>query len=165
MANVLGLIFANMHEQSVADLTKQRTLASVPFGGRYRMIDFPLSNMVNSDIDNVGIITKDNYLSLMDHLGSVSYTHLRICVHAGEAVYRQRRYLRSTFILWNILCRRRNMSLPTSSHTFCRQITVQGSTQSLQGICLITSRGKGCLNKQKQKQQEIAPAVFLFTFL
>ena len=46
MANVLGLIFANMHEQSVADLTKQRTLASVPFGGRYRMIDFPLSNMV-----------------------------------------------------------------------------------------------------------------------
>ncbi len=70
MANVLGLIFANMHEQSVADLTKQRTLASVPFGGRYRMIDFPLSNMVNSDIDNVGIITKDNYLSLMDHLGS-----------------------------------------------------------------------------------------------
>ena len=67
MANVLGLIFANMHEQSVADLTKQRTLASVPFGGRYRMIDFPLSNMVNSDIDNVGIITKDNYLSLMDH--------------------------------------------------------------------------------------------------
>ena len=70
MANVLGLIFANMHEQSVADLTKKRTLASVPFGGRYRMIDFPLSNMVNSDIDNVGIITKDNYLSLMDHLGS-----------------------------------------------------------------------------------------------
>ena len=70
MANVLGLIFANMHEQSVADLTKQRTLASVPFGGRYRMIDFPLSNMVNSDIDNVGIITKDNYLSLMDLLGS-----------------------------------------------------------------------------------------------
>ena len=70
MANVLGLIFANMHETSVADLTKQRTLASVPFGGRYRMIDFPLSNMVNSDIDNVGIITKDNYLSLMDHLGS-----------------------------------------------------------------------------------------------
>lgn len=58
MANVLGLIFANMHEQSVADLTKQRTLASVPFGGRYRMIDFPLSNMVNSDIDNVGIITR-----------------------------------------------------------------------------------------------------------
>ncbi len=70
MANVLGLIFANMHEQGVPDLTKQRTLASVPFGGRYRMIDFPLSNMVNSDIDNVGIITKDNYLSLMDHLGS-----------------------------------------------------------------------------------------------
>lgn len=44
---------------------------------------------------------------------------------------------------------------------FCRQTTVQGSTQSLQGICLITSRGKGCLNKLKQKQQEITPAVRL----
>lgn len=82
-----------------------------------------------------------------------------------EAVYRQRRYLRSTFILWNILCRRRNMSLPTSSHTFCRQTTVQGFTQSLQGICLTTSRGKEYSNKLKQKQQETAPAVFLFTFL
>mgnify|MGYP002616947640 CR=1 FL=1 len=71
----------------------------------------------------------------------------------------------SKFILWNILCRRRNMSLPTSSHTFCRQITVQGSMKSLQGICPITSRGKNCLNKLKQKQQETAPAVFLFTFL
>ncbi len=69
MANVLGLIFANMHESGISDLTKVRTLASVPFGGRYRLIDFTLSNMVNSDIDNVGIITKDNYLSLMDHLG------------------------------------------------------------------------------------------------
>lgn len=70
MANVLGLIFANMHETTVTDLTKVRALASVPFGARYRMVDFPLSNMVNSDIDNVGIITKDNYLSLLDHVGS-----------------------------------------------------------------------------------------------
>ena len=45
-------------------------MASVPFGGRYRLIDFALSNMVNSGITTVGIITKNNYQSLMDHLGS-----------------------------------------------------------------------------------------------
>ncbi len=47
-----------------------RTLASVPFGCRYRLIDFALSNMVNSGITNVNIITHYNYHSLMDHLGS-----------------------------------------------------------------------------------------------
>ncbi len=69
MANVLGLIFANMHEANLPELTKGRTMASVPFGARYRMIDFPLSNMVNSGITQVGIITKQNYYSLMEHLG------------------------------------------------------------------------------------------------
>lgn len=70
MSNVLGLIFANMHELTVTDLTKNRAMASVPFGARYRLIDFPLSNMVNSGISNVGIVTKSNYQSLLDHVGS-----------------------------------------------------------------------------------------------
>lgn len=70
MSNVLGLIFANMHDITVPDLTKIRALASVPFGARYRMVDFPLSNMVNSDINDIGIVTKDNYQSLIDHLGA-----------------------------------------------------------------------------------------------
>ena len=48
MANVLGLIFANMHEANLPELTKGRAMASVPFGARYRLIDFPLSSMVNS---------------------------------------------------------------------------------------------------------------------
>lgn len=69
MANVLGLIFANMHEQCLPELTKARALASVPFGSKYRLIDFPLSGMVNSGITQVGIITKQNYYSLMNHLG------------------------------------------------------------------------------------------------
>jgi len=56
--------------EDIIDLTKLRTMGSVPFGGRYRLIDFPLSNMVNSDIDDVGVITKSNYGSLLDHLGS-----------------------------------------------------------------------------------------------
>lgn len=69
MANVLGLIFANMHEQNLPELTKTRAMASVPFGSKYRLIDFPLSGMVNSGITQVGIITKQNYYSLMNHLG------------------------------------------------------------------------------------------------
>ena len=70
MSNVLGLIFANMHELVVTDLTKNRAMASVPFGARYRLIDFPLSNMVNSGISTIGIVTKSNYQSLLDHVGS-----------------------------------------------------------------------------------------------
>lgn len=70
MADVLGIVFANMHDSTISDLTKQRTMASVPFGARYRLIDFPLSNMVNSGIPEVGVITKDNYQSLLDHLSA-----------------------------------------------------------------------------------------------
>lgn len=68
--NVLGLIFSNMHDAVISDLTKERTMGSVLFGGRYRLIDFPLSSMVNSGIDEVGVITKSNYQSLLDHLSS-----------------------------------------------------------------------------------------------
>ena len=67
---VLGIIFSNMHDEMLRELTEKRTMASVPFGGRYRFIDFTLSSMVNSNIQSVGVITKSNYQSLMDHLGS-----------------------------------------------------------------------------------------------
>ena len=70
MGNVLGLVFANMHDTTLGDMTKNRTMGSVMFGGRYRLIDFPLTNMVNSGISEVGVITKSNYQSLLDHLGS-----------------------------------------------------------------------------------------------
>ena len=66
----VGIIFSNIHDASVPELVNVRTLGSIPYGGRYRLIDFPLSNMVNSGIDTVGIITKSNYQSLMDHVGS-----------------------------------------------------------------------------------------------
>ena len=65
-----GIIFANIHDGDVPELTANRTLASVPFGGRYRLVDFPLSSMASSSITKVGIITKQNYQSLMDHIGS-----------------------------------------------------------------------------------------------
>lgn len=66
----IGVIFSNIHDKDVGELTSQRTLASVPFGGRYRLIDFVLSNMVNSGVNKVGVITKYNYQSLMEHVGS-----------------------------------------------------------------------------------------------
>ncbi len=67
---VAGLIFSGMYSDGLDYLTKNRTTASLPFGGRYRQIDFVLSNMVNSKIFDIGVITKYNYQSLIDHLGS-----------------------------------------------------------------------------------------------
>lgn len=65
-----GLIFSNIHDQTLPELTRVRTMASVPFGGRYRLIDFALSNMVNSGITKIGLITHYNYQSLLDHIGT-----------------------------------------------------------------------------------------------
>ena len=67
---VAGLIFSNIHNSSIPELTNIRTMASIPFGCRYRLVDFPLSNMVNSGITKIGIITHNNYQSLMDHIGT-----------------------------------------------------------------------------------------------
>ena len=67
---VAGLIFSNIHNSSMPELTSVRTMASVPYGCRYRLVDFPLSNMVNSGISKIGIITHNNYQSLMDHIGT-----------------------------------------------------------------------------------------------
>lgn len=68
----MGIIFSNIYDSSLGELTNHRTVASLPFGGRYRQIDFALSDMSNSGIYNIGIITKYNYRSLMDHLGTCS---------------------------------------------------------------------------------------------
>lgn len=68
--DMMGIIFAENPEAGMGELTSVRSLAAVPFGGRYRIIDFILSNMVNSSIINVGITTPYNYQSLSDHLGT-----------------------------------------------------------------------------------------------
>lgn len=65
-----GLIFSNIHDRCIPEMTARRTMASLPFGGRYRLIDFTLSNMVNSGINKVGIVTHNNYRSLIDHIGT-----------------------------------------------------------------------------------------------
>jgi len=67
--NVLGILYSNSYDEALPELTSLRTMGSVPFGGRYRMIDFALSSMVRAGLAKVGVITKTNYRSLMDHLG------------------------------------------------------------------------------------------------
>ena len=69
-ANALGIIFPNSYDSLVPELVSKRLMASIPFASRYRMIDFLLSSMVNSGIDNISIVLRQNYRSLMDHLGS-----------------------------------------------------------------------------------------------
>lgn len=68
--NMLGIILTNFQDSYIPELTTQRTFSSIPFGAKYRLIDFSLSNMVNSGISKIGVVTKNNYLSLMDHIGS-----------------------------------------------------------------------------------------------
>ncbi len=68
--SAVGVIFTNIQDKNIPELSSHRTLASIPFAGRYRLIDFALSNLVNSGITTVGIVTKNNYQSLIDHIGS-----------------------------------------------------------------------------------------------
>ncbi len=68
--NALGIVFPNIYDKLVSELTSERLMASIPFGSRYRMIDFVLSSMVNCGINNVAILVRENYFSLLDHLGS-----------------------------------------------------------------------------------------------
>ena len=66
--NVMGIIFAN--DASLGTLTEKRTMASLPFGGRYRQVDFALSNLTCAGVRHLGIITRHSYQSLMHHIGS-----------------------------------------------------------------------------------------------
>ena len=70
MKNVMGIIYTNKDDLSLRELTNQRSVAALPLAGRYRVVDFILSSMVNSGVRNVGVIMQRNYRSLMDHLGS-----------------------------------------------------------------------------------------------
>lgn len=67
---IAGLIFSNLHDSDIPRLTAKRTMGAVPFGGRYRLVDFPLSAMVNAGISNISIVAHHNYHSLMEHIGA-----------------------------------------------------------------------------------------------
>ena len=66
--NAIGVVYASENESKLNELTIHRTSASLPFCARYRIIDFTLSNLVNSGIISIGLITRSNYSSLMDHI-------------------------------------------------------------------------------------------------
>lgn len=70
MNRTIGLLTANYSTSGFGTLTEKRPPACIPFGGRYRLMDFALSNMVNSRISTVGLITPYYYRSIMDHVGA-----------------------------------------------------------------------------------------------
>ena len=70
MHNVIGILFGNNGSDILQGLAFQRSTAAVPFGGRYRLLDFALSSMVNSGIRTIGLVTPRHYRSILDHLGA-----------------------------------------------------------------------------------------------
>lgn len=70
MNRTIGLVTTNYSIPGLGELTKERAPASVPFGGRYRLMDFSLSNLVNSRLQTVGLITPYYYRSILDHVGA-----------------------------------------------------------------------------------------------
>lgn len=69
MKDALGIIYAAEDDVDLREIIRKRSVAAIPFGGRYRTIDFALSNMVNSGIKKIGVITQSNYRSLIEHIG------------------------------------------------------------------------------------------------
>lgn len=70
LTNYMGILSLNENNDNIKVLTKDRTLASVPIGGRYRIVDFILSNLVNAGVTNIGVLTHHRSRSLIDHIGS-----------------------------------------------------------------------------------------------
>ncbi|HIT00716.1 MAG TPA: glucose-1-phosphate adenylyltransferase subunit GlgD [Candidatus Faecaligallichristensenella faecipullorum] len=70
MRDLMGVIYTSKNDLTLRELTASRAIAALPVAGRYRVIDFILSNLVNTGVRNVGVIMQKNYHSLMDHLGS-----------------------------------------------------------------------------------------------
>ena len=70
MKEIMGLIYTGENDARLRELTVTRAIAAMPVAGRYRVIDFLVSSMVNGGMKNIGVITQKNYHSLMDHLGS-----------------------------------------------------------------------------------------------
>ena len=70
MNGLHGIIFSYEKEPGLGDLVQHRMAASIPFGGRYRVVDFMLSNLQNAGVTDVGVVLQGNYQSLLDHLGN-----------------------------------------------------------------------------------------------
>ncbi len=67
---MMGIVFGNIDDQLLGEMTEKRACSALPFGGRYRLIDFTLSNLVHADVSRVAVVTRSNYKSLLDHIES-----------------------------------------------------------------------------------------------
>ena len=70
MKGLHGIIFSYEKRNNLRELSEVRCASSIPFGGRYRAVDFALSSLVNAGVTDVGIVLHGNYQSLLDHLGT-----------------------------------------------------------------------------------------------
>lgn len=70
MNGLHGIIFSYERRNDLRELGDIRSASSIPFGGRYRAVDFALSNLVNAGVTDVGIVMHGRYQSLLDHLGT-----------------------------------------------------------------------------------------------
>ena len=70
MNDLHGILFAYGPSPAMRELTQIRNICSMPYGGRYRLVDFSLSNLVNAGVTDVGVIVHSSYQSLLDHMGS-----------------------------------------------------------------------------------------------
>ncbi|MDF0486104.1 glucose-1-phosphate adenylyltransferase subunit GlgD [Amygdalobacter nucleatus] len=93
-SDACGLIFADGNGVELSDLTRLRSLAAVPFAGRYRIIDFALSDLVNSGVSKVGVVTNNKFKSLIDHVGTGSNWDLD---HRNQGVFLLTPYVTSAY--------------------------------------------------------------------
>ncbi|MDR3585152.1 MAG: glucose-1-phosphate adenylyltransferase subunit GlgD [Desulfosporosinus sp.] len=138
MSNATGIIFANSGYDSLQGLAQERPIAAVPFGGRYRILDFALSSMVNSGLRTIGLVTPRYNRPLLDHLG------------AGKDWFLDRK-AGGLFILPGVV-----HGLAGNDHTFCIK-DLQYNTEYLQKDFeenVVISRGDQIFNINFQKALE-----------
>ena len=70
MNGLHGIIFYHEKRNDLRELGEIRSAASIPFGGRYRAVDFAVSNLVNAGVTDVGVVLHGRYQSMLDHLGT-----------------------------------------------------------------------------------------------
>lgn len=121
----MAILMLNEHQQDIRSLTKNRPLASIPIYGRYRIIDFILSNIVNCGIRNVGIFSPNNSHSLIDHLGTGRSWDLNrnvdgLFIFSSYSKYRyqQNENLLKNFIEYVNISKQQNVIL-CQSHMIC----------------------------------------------
>jgi glucose-1-phosphate adenylyltransferase len=86
MKDVLGMINLMNEQDDLSTLTRNRCVGAVPFAGRYRMVDFALSNMSNSGIQKVMLLANDKADSLLEHVGDGHHWGLDTTAEGGVTV-------------------------------------------------------------------------------